>query len=235
MSFRKYGGINYAAKNNIVHNNISNSNQETTSTYLGLRNSDITVLSNLDMSGNSLTDVESIEFMDGSVQVTAFTGTIGSISNLNQIDTANNVLTRVSSGYYSYSTNIDVSSTGGNITAQTFTTTSDYRTKENIYPLDETFHVDNLNPVIYTNKILKKQHVGLIAHELQEYYPYLVTGEKDGEVTQTINYNGLIGILIKEIQGLKKEIQGLKKEVQPLKLEVETLKKELKIVKEKID
>lgn len=26
MSFRKYGGINYSAKNNIVHNNILNSN-----------------------------------------------------------------------------------------------------------------------------------------------------------------------------------------------------------------
>jgi hypothetical protein len=55
-----------------------------------------------------------------------------------------------------------------------------------------------------------KESIGLIAHELQEFYPFLVEGEKDGETTQTVNYNGLIGVLIKEIQELKREVKELK-------------------------
>ncbi len=50
----------------------------------------------------------------------------------------------------------------------------------------------------------------MIAHEVQEYYPFLVEGEKDGYNTQSVNYIGLIGVLIKEIQELKREIKILK-------------------------
>jgi hypothetical protein len=40
-------------------------------------------------------------------------------------------------------------------------------------------------------------------------YPFLVTGEKDGENLQSVNYNGVIGILIKEIQVLKERVNIL--------------------------
>jgi hypothetical protein len=97
----------------------------------------------------------------------------------------------------------------GNTSSTSFTTTSDYRIKENVASIDflPVFTVDNLRPVIYTNKISGKQDIGLIAHELQEYYPFLVKGEKDGEENQSINYIGLIGILIKEIKELKESIK----------------------------
>jgi hypothetical protein len=97
----------------------------------------------------------------------------------------------------------------GTVQAASFNATSDYRIKENIKPLDSTFTIDSLNPVTYFNKQLEKQDVGLIAHELQEVYPFLVTGEKDGESNQSVNYNGLIGILIKEIQDLKERVKIL--------------------------
>ena len=99
--------------------------------------------------------------------------------------------------------------TFGTVTATSFNATSDYRIKENIKPLDSTFTVDLLNPVTYFNKQLEKQDVGLIAHELQEVFPFLVTGEKDGESNQSVNYNGLIGVLIKEIQDLKERVKIL--------------------------
>jgi len=98
----------------------------------------------------------------------------------------------------------------GNCRATTFTTTSDYRIKENIQLLNDTYNVDNLKPSRYFNTRLNKQDIGLIAHELQEIYPELVTGEKDGEEFQSINYMGLIPILIKEILDLKKEIKKLR-------------------------
>jgi hypothetical protein len=87
--------------------------------------------------------------------------------------------------------------------------------------------MSNLNPVTYKNKTSGKKDIGLIAHELQEYYPELVSGEKDGETMQTINYIGLIPIIIKEVKDLKLEVKDLKLEVQSLKLEIETIKKHI--------
>ena len=87
--------------------------------------------------------------------------------------------------------------------------TSDYRIKENVVSLDNNFKVDYLNPVTYTNKRTKKQDIGLIAHELQEHYPELVTGEKDGPETQTVNYISLIPVLIHEIKSLKNRVSYL--------------------------
>jgi hypothetical protein len=94
----------------------------------------------------------------------------------------------------------------GSIDAYSFNATSDYRIKENPRPLNDNYVVDNLNPVIYTNIKTNKTDVGLIAHELQKTYSFLVNGEKDGENLQSVNYMGLVGILIKEIQRLKENV-----------------------------
>ena len=105
--------------------------------------------------------------------------------------------------------------TGGTISASgTITAGSDYRIKEDIKPLQlEDYSVDNLNPVTFKFKKDGKESIGVIAHELQEYFPFLVEGEKDGEQTQTVNYNGLIGVLIKEIQELKGRVKELEKRI----------------------
>ena len=105
---------------------------------------------------------------------------------------------------------LDVS---GNVGATSYNITSDYRIKKDVITLGESFTVDNLNPVTYNNINLGKQDIGLIAHELQEIYPFLVTGEKDGEHFQSVNYIGIIGILIKEIQELKKDVKILKENI----------------------
>ena len=99
----------------------------------------------------------------------------------------------------------------GNCRATSYTTTSDYRIKENVRNLDDTYNIDDLKPVTYLNTQSEKQDIGLIAHEVQEVFPFLVTGEKDDQVMQGINYNGFIPILIKEIQDLKRTIIELKK------------------------
>ena len=51
--------------------------------------------------------------------------------------------------------------------------------------------------------------MGLIAHEVQEIYPFLVNGEKDGEKFQSVNYTSLIALLIKEIKDLKARVKVL--------------------------
>ena len=92
------------------------------------------------------------------------------------------------------------------VTAISFNTTSDYRIKENVIELNESYSVENLRPVEYDNLLINKKSLGFIAHEVQEQYPFLVTGEKDGKENQSINYQEIIPILVKEIQDLKKRV-----------------------------
>jgi hypothetical protein len=94
----------------------------------------------------------------------------------------------------------------GDVEAVSYNAVSDYRVKENVVPLDASFTVDGLNPVTYNLKSSGKQDIGFIAHEVQEFYPFLVNGEKDGKDTQSLNYNGFIGILTKEVKDLKKKV-----------------------------
>jgi hypothetical protein len=51
-----------------------------------------------------------------------------------------------------------------------------------------------------------KNDLGFLAHELQEHYPELVEGEKDGIKMQSVNYIGMLPILINEVQQLKRKI-----------------------------
>jgi hypothetical protein len=101
----------------------------------------------------------------------------------------------------------------GEVIAATFNATSDYRIKENIIKLNSNFTIDSIIPVTYKNLRTNRQDIGLIAHELQEHYPELVNGEKDGKEMQSVNYIGLIPILIKEIQELKKDMAYIKKKI----------------------
>ena len=97
----------------------------------------------------------------------------------------------------------------GTLTAGTFVPPSDYRIKTNVAKLDNTFTIDNLRPVKYFQTLLNKKQYGLIAHELQQYYPDLVIGEKDAPDLQRVNYTGLIAILINEIIRLEREFTEL--------------------------
>jgi hypothetical protein len=110
----------------------------------------------------------------------------------------------------------------GAVYGTSFTVTSDYRIKDNPQPLNNTFNVDKLRPLHYINKLSNKEDLGFIAHEVQELYPYLVDGDKDDEKqNQSLNYTGLIAILVKEIQELKTDVNNLKKENAEIKSRIE--------------
>ena len=106
--------------------------------------------------------------------------------------------------------------TSGSVTAASFNASSDYRLKYDIQTISGNYYtVDNLRPVSYSFKQSNDAHIGFIAHELQEQFPFAVTGEKDGIDMQSINYLEIIPILVKEIQELKKEVQLLKGGLRP--------------------
>jgi hypothetical protein len=103
----------------------------------------------------------------------------------------------------------EVTVTGAVNVGGTVSTSSDYRIKTDVTDLDGTYNVDQLVPIQYDNTLTNTHDFGLIAHELQSVYPYLVTGEKDGPEYQRVHYNGLIGVLVKEVQDLKCRVAAL--------------------------
>lgn len=132
---------------------------------------------------------------------------IGTSTPVNTLDVVGNV--RVTTFLNVGSPSPPTSTTGnisasGQIAAQSFNATSDYRMKNNIQPLMITRSVDKLNPVEY-DMSGGNHDMGFLAHEVQEVLPFLVSGEKDGHYMQSMNYNGFIALLVKEIQELKKE------------------------------
>ena len=170
---------------------------------------DVSVNNNLDIS-NNLEVKTHARFLDVSVN--------------NNLDISNNLEVKNHARFLdvSINNNLNVSENiyakyinTNTIEATKLQTKSDYRLKTNVENLDDTFNVDNLRPVIYDMNSLRE--IGLIAHEIQEIYPFLVSGIKDGIEMQSVNYIGLIGILIKELQKCKFSIQHLQNEVNEMK------------------
>jgi len=92
----------------------------------------------------------------------------------------------------------------------TYNTSSDYRLKENIYPMTGALaKVAQLKPVTYKWKVDGADGEGFIAHELAEVVPDCVTGEKDAvdaegnPVYQGIDTSFLVATLTAAIQELK--------------------------------
>ena len=102
-------------------------------------------------------------------------------------------------------TNIMIDVSGSGMYASLYQETSDYRVKQNVQPIQK--NVDNLRPCKYFNKLTGKEDMGFIAHEIQEEFPYLVNGIKDGDSYQSIDYDGLIGVLTKELQDIRKDLE----------------------------
>lgn len=273
-TFRRYGGLNFSANNNITKSYISNSEQLNINNYSGLPNSKEVFASHVDLSGNSILHTGTVYFQDGTSMSTAgnmgsqgprgpqgFDGNIGPQGS--QGDTGDtgaqgatgpqgytgdtgaqghtgatgpslqgptgpqgSIGAQGSQGFqgvtgpsggssYWNLVSTDVIGYTGTAQAATFTATSDYRLKTNVTELDLLdYNTDNLRPVTYNYMPTEKISIGLIAHELQEYYPFLVEGEKDGINNQSVNYIGLISVLIKEIQELKKRVTYLESRTQ---------------------
>jgi len=103
----------------------------------------------------------------------------------------------------------------GGINALSYNVASDYRIKSDVVDVASRpdLSIDKLRPVFYYNTDAQKHDIGLLAHEVQAEFPFLVNGDKDGEEKQTLNYIGLIGLLVNEIQSLKADVAKLSKKM----------------------
>jgi hypothetical protein len=106
---------------------------------------------------------------------------------------------------------------GAGITA--FNTVSDYRLKNEVKDFNALEIVCNLKPKEFRIGDAENKSIGFIAHELQEFFPQAVNGEKDAidenekPIYQGVDYSQLTGLLTKAIQELKTEIDSLKNQI----------------------
>lgn len=154
---------------------------------------------------------------------------VGTITTLN---TTNLVPTNInSSGVATFaqsnSTNLNVSGVGtianirgtnsnitGISTALDFNATSDINLKTNIVPITNSIEkIIKINGVSFNWKETQKPSIGVIAQNVEEVFPELVS---KGD-TKTVNYNGLVGALIEAVKEQQKQIDILKKEIENLK------------------
>jgi hypothetical protein len=102
------------------------------------------------------------------------------------------------------------SSAVGSITRTTTTTsyniTSDYRLKEDLKPINGLEKVSGLNVYDFKWKSSDDRMDGFLAHELQEVLPYAVSGIKDGEDMQQVDYSKIVPVLVKAIQELSAKV-----------------------------
>tara|TARA_R100000697_G_C5388130_1_gene181910 strand:- start:17 stop:745 length:729 start_codon:yes stop_codon:yes gene_type:complete len=130
-----------------------------------------------------------------------------------------NALARGSNGtilaFYSGSGGAGNISVSGN--AASYNTTSDYRLKENITPIENGLdRLNSLKPVKFDWKEGGTSSEGFIAHEAQEIFPDAVTGEKDGDDMQAMDYGRITPLLVKAIQEQQTIIDDLKSRITTL-------------------
>jgi hypothetical protein len=120
--------------------------------------------------------------------------------------------------YYQYFSagGTNVGSISSNTTTTTYSTSSDYRLKENVTPITTGLTtIVALKPVYYDWKLDGSKGEGFIAHELQEVIPHAVTGERDavnedGSIkSQGVDYSKVVVHLVAAIQELSAKNDAL--------------------------
>ena len=94
----------------------------------------------------------------------------------------------------------------GIITATDFNSASDIKLKENVQridnPIDKIVKIDGVR---FDWKSNNKSSMGVIAQNIEKVLPELVNGEE----SKTVNYNGIIGLLIECVKEQQKQIDEL--------------------------
>jgi hypothetical protein len=98
----------------------------------------------------------------------------------------------------------------GVITSTDYNCSSDINLKENIQPIENPIDkVLNITGVSFDWKEDGRSSMGVIAQEVERVLPELVSGSD----TKTVNYNGLIGLLIEVVKEQQREINTLKEKI----------------------
>jgi hypothetical protein len=127
-----------------------------------------------------------------------------------QIDHLTGTSTGHSFAVFRYNQSEIGSITQNGTSATLFNTSSDYRLKEDLKDFEGLDMVSKIPVYDFKWKSEESRSYGVIAHELQEVLPDAVSGEKDAEENQMVDYSKIVPLLVKSIQELKAEIDILK-------------------------
>lgn len=108
-----------------------------------------------------------------------------------------------------------IAQSGGG-TQVVYNTASDYRLKMNVQPLTDALSAALTVPVYtYNFKAAPdaERQMGVFAHELQAVVPGAVTGDKDGEDMQQVDYSKLVPLLLASIQELSAKVSQLESDL----------------------
>ena len=126
---------------------------------------------------------------------------------------ANRFITFVDSGSGSYSrAKVDAAftynSSTNTVNAGNFNSTSDFALKQDITSIDGALsRLSNIEGVGFAWKKTGDRTYGVIAQDVEKEFPELVHTDE----FKSVNYNGLVGVLIEAVKELKAEIEELKK------------------------
>lgn len=96
--------------------------------------------------------------------------------------------------------------------ATTYNTTSDYRLKENLRPIETPLVLlGRLNPITFDwrGHPEEGEAQGFLAHEVAEVVPQAVQGEKDAEEMQQLDHSKLVPLLVAAVQELTAKVADL--------------------------
>ncbi|MFM8256431.1 MAG: tail fiber domain-containing protein [Bacteroidota bacterium] len=101
-----------------------------------------------------------------------------------------------------------------------FSGSSDYRLKEDLSEFNALDLVKKVSVYDFAWKNGNGREIGVMAHELQQAFPYLVSGQKDevdvnGQpIIQRVNYAKLVPVLLKAIQEQQQQLNELQEQLQ---------------------
>ena len=159
----------------------------------------------LDASGNLLIGTTGVP-NGTSVYGSAFTGSTNQRMVLEMASTTTAAATLLA--FYNPNGLVGRIRTTGSATS--YLTSSDYRLKEDLQDFKGLDLVSKIPVYDYKWKADESRSYGVIAHELEEVLPQAVSGEKDAEEMQSVDYSKIVPLLVKSIQELKAEIELLK-------------------------
>ena len=148
------------------------------------------------------------DFTAGTITATNFSGSGALLTNIpnsattaTSANTASAIVSRDGSG--DFSANI--------ITCTDINSTSDINLKTNVNTIDNSLDIVNsLRGVSFNWKENGNKSYGVIAQEIEAVLPDLVTTKEN----KSVNYNGLVGVLLQAVKELSAEVEELKKKIQ---------------------
>lgn len=115
----------------------------------------------------------------------------------------------------------------GTIRANAVLTLSDARFKTDTHVIENALQkLLGINGYIYTLKANQSTQYGLLAQQVEEFFPYAVTTDANGR--KAVNYNNMIAPLIQAIHELDTKIEKVDSIYQENEARIKTLEEKIK-------